>query len=93
MLRLDRGILKIGGSGKEITRSSRVMTERGAGNDKGEKVGNDVEGWRKETDCPIKSGNAINKNSAMTKKGTDNDSWEETGYNKAYLFNCSKSLG
>ena len=37
MLRLDRGIRKIGGSGKEITRSSRVMTERGAGNDKGEK--------------------------------------------------------
>ena len=36
MLRLDRGIRKIGGSGKEITRSSRVMTERGAGNDKGE---------------------------------------------------------
>ena len=29
MLRLDRGILRIGGGdGKEITRSSRVMTER-----------------------------------------------------------------
>ncbi len=27
MLRLDRGILRIG-DGKEITRSSRVMTER-----------------------------------------------------------------
>ena len=29
----------------------------------------------------------------MTKKGTDNDSWEETANNKAYLFYCSKSLG
>ena len=34
----------------------------------------------------------------MTKKGTnndsaDNDSWEKTANNKAYLFNCSKSLG
>ena len=28
MLRLDRGIRKIGSDGKEITRSSRVMTER-----------------------------------------------------------------
>ena len=28
MLRLDRGILKIGDDGEEITRSSRVMTER-----------------------------------------------------------------
>ena len=28
MLRLDRGILGIGGDGEEITRSSRVMTER-----------------------------------------------------------------
>ena len=28
MLRLDRGILRIGGDGREITRSSRVMTER-----------------------------------------------------------------
>ena len=37
MLRLDRGILRISGDGREITRSSRVMTERGAGNDKGEK--------------------------------------------------------
>ena len=54
MLRLDRGILKIGGSGRGITRSSRVMTERGenvgdndrerrmSGNDdKKGKVGND----------------------------------------------------
>jgi hypothetical protein len=39
MLRLDRGIRKIGNSGKEITRSSRVMTERDVGNDKGEKAG------------------------------------------------------
>ena len=29
MLRLDRGIREIGGDGEEITRSSRVMTERG----------------------------------------------------------------
>jgi len=29
MLRLDRGILRIGGGGRGITRSSRVMTERG----------------------------------------------------------------
>ena len=29
MLRLDRGIRKIGGGGRGITRSSRVMTERG----------------------------------------------------------------
>ena len=29
MLRLDRGILKIGDDGRGITRSSRVMTERG----------------------------------------------------------------
>ena len=28
MLRLDRGILGIGGDGRGITRSSRVMTER-----------------------------------------------------------------
>ena len=28
MLRLDRGILRIGGGGRGITRSSRVMTER-----------------------------------------------------------------
>ena len=28
MLRLDRGILRIGGDGRGITRSSRVMTER-----------------------------------------------------------------
>ena len=28
MLRLDRGILRIGGSGRGITRSSRVMTGR-----------------------------------------------------------------
>ena len=28
MLRLDRGIRKIGGDGRGITRSSRVMTER-----------------------------------------------------------------
>ena len=28
MLRLDRGIQKIGGNGRWITRSSRVMTER-----------------------------------------------------------------
>ena len=28
MLRPDRGILRIGGDGEEITRSSRVMTER-----------------------------------------------------------------
>ena len=28
MLRLDRSILRIGGGSKEITRSSRVMTER-----------------------------------------------------------------
>ena len=69
MLRLDRGIRKIGGSGEEITRSSRVMTERGDGNDKGEKgrtmtlrgTGDNVEGWGKETDCPIKSGNDIKK--------------------------------
>lgn len=69
MLRLDRGIRKIGGSGKEITRSSRTMTERGDGNDKGEKgrtmtlrgTGDNVEGWGKETDCPIKSGNDIKK--------------------------------
>ena len=29
MLRPDRGILRIGGDVEEITRSSRVMTERG----------------------------------------------------------------
>ena len=29
MLRLDRGIRKISGGGRGITRSSRVMTERG----------------------------------------------------------------
>ena len=29
MLRLDRGIVRIGGDSREITRSSRVMTERG----------------------------------------------------------------
>ena len=28
MLRLDRGILRIGGDGRGITRSSRVMTEK-----------------------------------------------------------------
>ena len=28
MLRLDRSILRIGGDGRGITRSSRVMTER-----------------------------------------------------------------
>ena len=28
MFRLDRGILRIGGDGRGITRSSRVMTER-----------------------------------------------------------------
>ena len=28
MLRLDRSILRIGGDGREITRSSRVMTGR-----------------------------------------------------------------
>ena len=28
ILRLDRGSLRIGGGGREITRSSRVMTER-----------------------------------------------------------------
>ena len=44
MLRLDRGIRKIGGDSKGITRSSRVMTERekmSGNDDKKGKVGND----------------------------------------------------
>jgi len=44
MLRLDRSILRIGGSNKGITRSSRVMTERekmSGNDDKKGKVGND----------------------------------------------------
>ena len=35
MLRLDRSIRRIGGDGREITRSSRVMTERGECRDNG----------------------------------------------------------
>ena len=41
MLRLERGIRKIGGSGRGITRSSRVMTE------KEENVGDNGRGRRK----------------------------------------------
>ena len=41
MLRLDRGILRIGGDGRGITRSSRVMTERE------ENVGNNDRGRKK----------------------------------------------
>ena len=44
MLRLDRGIRKIGGSGRGITRSSRVMAEKEEnvgdnGRERGERLG------------------------------------------------------
>ena len=46
MLRLDRGILRIGGDGRGITRSSRVMTKRGNVRDNGRKRKNPLKAVR-----------------------------------------------
>ena len=73
MLRLDRGILRIG-DGKEITRSSRVMTERE------ENVGNNDREREKmsrrgKSDMTVRKGKLNNCHSTRSCSGLTGASW------------------